>query len=237
MNDLFKALNTARLSEQIVEQIETLIVSGQLKSGDRLPAERDLCERFGVSRTVIREATRSLQEKGLVAIRPGVGTFIYDGMSGIMRQSLERMVLIDKQQGLENLIQVREMLEPAIAAIAAHKAEPADIAALLAAIKTMDESMHDVEAFVAADHEFHLALAHATKNQLIVYLIDSIVDSLTQQRRRTFLGGKGGPMRGQEYHKRICAAIRAHDGDLARALMLEHLQQVRDDTDFDADEP
>ena len=230
MDDLFRALNSARLSEQVVEQIEMLIVNGQLKPGDRLPAERELGERFAVSRTVIREATRSLQEKGLVAIRPGVGTFIHDGTSDIMRQSLERMVLIDKQQGLENLMQVREMLEPGIAALAAQKAEPDDIAAMQAAIVVMDGTMDEVEQFIAADHDFHLALAHATRNQLLVYLIDSIVDSLTQQRRRTFQGGKDGPQRGQEYHKRILGTIKNHDSELARNLMMEHLQQVREDT-------
>lgn len=235
MDELFKSLNSARLYEQVVEQIENLIVTRQLNPGDRLPAERELCERFGVSRTVIREAIRSLEEKGLVEIRPGVGTFIHDGTFDIMRQSLERMVLIDKQQGLENLMQVREILEPAIAAIAAQKAEQADFDAMEAAICTMDQSMEDVEAFVRADHEFHLALAHATKNQLIVYLIGSIVDSLTAQRRVVFLSGRGGPSRGQEYHKRIHQAVMARNSDLARDLMLAHLQQVRDDTDIRTD--
>lgn len=230
MDDLYKALHSTRLYEQVTSQIETLVVNGQLKPGDRLPAERELGERLGVSRTVIREAIRSLEEKGLVEIRPGVGTFVHNGMSEIMRQSMGRMLLIDKQRGLENLMQVREILEPAIAAIAASKADLSDIEDMEAAICTMDNSLSDVEAFIAADHEFHLALARATKNQLIVYLIGSIVDSLTNQRRQIFLAGTGGPIRGQAHHKRICQAVKDHNGDQARAHMVAHLQQIREDT-------
>lgn len=229
-NDLYKSLNSTFLYEQVVEQIETLIIEGQLKQGERLPSERDLSQQFGVSRTVIREAVKSLQEKGLLEIRPGVGTFVHDGMSKIMHQSLERMVLIDHQQGLDNLMEVRELLEPQIAALAADKATPKDIEALKAAIDKMDHSMKHVEDFIEADHAFHLALAKATQNQLIVNLVDSIVDLLIQQRRQIFTNSSEGPKRGQEHHKRILQAIIDHDWKLARKTMFEHLHQIRDDS-------
>lgn len=228
--DLYKSLHSLPLSEQVVEQIEKLIIEGQLKQGDRLPAERNLSERFGVSRTVIREAVKSLQEKGLVEVRPGVGTFVHNGMNKIMRESLERMVLFDHQQGLGNLMEVREMFEPQIAALAADKATEKDIQALKIAIEKMDASMDDVESFIAADHDFHLALAKATQNQLIVSLLDSIVDLLTQQRRQIFANNSEGPQRGQEHHKRILQAITDRDWKLARKTMFEHLQQIRDDS-------
>ena len=178
LNDSTTKSQSTRLYEQVVEHIENLIVNGDLQSGDRLPAERELTERFGVSRTVIREAVKSLQEKGLVEIRPGVGTFVHNGMSEIMRQSFGRMVMIDQEHGLVNLMQVREILEPEIAGIAAVKRTEDDIEAMQETIDRMDESLHDVEVFITADHEFHLALARATQNELIVNLIDSIVDSL-----------------------------------------------------------
>lgn len=228
--DLYKSLNSAPLYEQVVEQIESLIIEGQLKQGERLPAERHLSERFGVSRTVIREAVKSLQEKGLVEIRPGVGTFVHNSMSEIMRQSLERMVMIDQQQGLGNLMEVREIFEPQIAALAADKASPENIAAMQEAIKVMDASMHDVDAFISADHAFHLALAKATQNQLIVSLLDSIVDLLTEQRHQIVSKNPEGPKHGQEYHKRILQAVKDRDWKLARRTMFEHLKQVREDS-------
>lgn len=230
MTDMYESLNHMKLYEQVVDRVEKLIFNEQLKPGDRLPAERELSERFGVSRTVIREAVKALQEKGLVEIRPGVGTFVHDGMSDIMRQSLGRMVMIDKRRGLENLTQVREIVEPEIASIAAEKATPADIAAMEAAVATMDNSMSDVDSYITADHEFHLALAKATQNKLIVDLIDSIVDLLAEQRRHIFLAGTGGAERGQCHHKRILRAVKEHDSQAAHNLMVLHLQQVRTDT-------
>lgn len=228
--ELYKSLNSVHLYAQVVEQIETLIFTGQLEPGDRLPAERELGERFGVSRTVIREAVRSLQEKGLVEIKPGVGTFIHDGMSNNMRRSLERMVMIDKQNGLGNLMQVREILEPEIAMIAAEKATHADIAAMQTAVDKMEASMEDAETFITADHEFHLTLARATKNQVIVNLIDSVVDLLIKQRRHIVTATVDGPKRGQEYHIRILQAVKAHDQEQARQAMIDHLGQIREDS-------
>lgn len=234
MAELYESLNHMKLYEQVVERIQKLIFAGQLKPGDRLPAERELSEQFGVSRTVIREAVKALQEKGLVEIRPGVGTFIHDGMSQIMHQSLERMVMSDRRHGLGNLTQVREIFEPKIAEIAAENATEADIEAMQNAINVMDDAMDDVDRFITADHEFHLALARATKNKLIFELIGSIVNLLSEQRRHIFLAGSGGPERGQAHHKRILQAVLAHDSQAAHDLMVEHLKQVRRDTVEDA---
>jgi GntR family transcriptional repressor for pyruvate dehydrogenase complex len=230
MPDMYESLNHMKLYEQVVGRIEKLVIDGHLKPGDRLPAERELSDQFGVSRTVIREAVKALQEKGLVEIRPGVGTFVHDGMSEIMRQSLGRMVMIDQRRGLENLTQVREIFEPEIAALAAENATPVDIQAMQKAIAVMDASKRDVDAFITADHEFHQALANATQNKLIVGLIGSIVDLLAEQRRHIFFAGTGGADRGQEHHKRILQAVIIHDRRAARKSMIEHLQQVRSDT-------
>jgi GntR family transcriptional repressor for pyruvate dehydrogenase complex len=230
MPALIEARNHAKLYTQVAERIEKLIIDGHLKPGDRLPAERELSEQFSVSRTVIREAVKALQEKGLVEIRPGVGTYVHDSMSEIMQRSLARMVMIDQQNGLENLTQVREIFEPEIAAIAAEKATLTDIRAMKTAIATMDATMDDVDAYITADHEFHLALAKATQNQLIVDLIGSIVNLLAEQRRHIFLAGTGGPQRGQQHHKNILHAVIDGDKQAARNLMVLHLQQVRRDS-------
>lgn len=230
-DDLYKSLSTTPLYEQVAEQLETLIVEGQLKQGERLPAERELSERFGVSRTVIREAVKSLQEKGLVEIRPGVGTFVHNSTDTIMRQSLGRLVMIDQVQGLANLMQVREILEPEIAAIAAEQASADDLKTMQATIERMDASIHDMEAFIAADHQFHLTLARATKNILLVNLMDSVVDLLNEQRRKMFRAGADSPRRGQEHHIRILKAIQNRERDLARQMMIAHLRQIREDTE------
>src|SRR6266851_4660556 len=119
---VYKLVRTSRLYEQIVQQIEDSILKGDLKAGDQLPAERDLAQRFGVSRTAVREAVKALREKGLVEAYSGRGTFITDGTSQAIRQSLDRMMKFGQQYGSEHLVEVREILEPEIAALAASRA-------------------------------------------------------------------------------------------------------------------
>src|ERR1700746_1234935 len=96
---MYKAVQTSRLYEQIVEQIEQSILKGVLKPGNQLPAERELAQQFGVSRTGVREAVKALREKGLVEAYPGRGTFITNGTPPSIRQSLGRMMRADQQDG------------------------------------------------------------------------------------------------------------------------------------------
>src|SRR6202022_3729294 len=107
-----RTVKTSRLFEQIVQQVEDSILKGQLKPGDQLPAERDLAQRFGVSRTAVREAVKALREKGLVEAYSGRGTFITDGTSQVIRQSLDLMTRIGQQEGSVYLSELRQMLEP-----------------------------------------------------------------------------------------------------------------------------
>jgi len=203
---VYKLVRTSRLYEQIVQQIEESILKGDLKPGDQLPAERDLAQRFGVSRTAVREAVKALREKGLVEAYSGRGTFITDGTS-----------------------EVRAILEPEIAALAAIRAQESDLATMREAVAIMDHAGQDPDAYIEADLDFHLALAEGAANPLILSLIDSIVGLLREQRLRIFKV-PGGPERGQVHHKRILDAMERRDAADARSAMKAHLQQVRDDS-------
>lgn len=227
---MYKTIQTERLYEQIVEQIEHQILSGDSKMGDRLPPERELAEQFGVSRTAVREAVKALRQKGLVEIQPGRGTFITDGTLRAVRHSLGLMMKIGDAPGSRNLVEVREILEPEIAALAATRARAEHIAALRQAVAIMDDALDDAEKFIEADLDFHLALAEATQNALIRVLTDSIVDLLREQRSLIFRVA-GGPERGQYHHKRILAAVIKRDAAAARAAMRAHLRQVRKDSE------
>lgn len=224
---IYKIVRTSRLYEQIVQQIEESILKGALKPGDQLPAERDLAEEFGVSRTAVREAVKALREKGLVEAYTGRGTFVTNGRSQAIRQSLDLMVKFG--QGSTDLAEVREILEPEIAALAATRAEEQHLAAMRDAVRVMDESLDDPEAFIEADLDFHLCLAEAAANPVILSLIDSIVGLLREQRLGTFQT-PGGPQHGQHYHRRILAALESRNAEQARAEMRAHLQQVREDS-------
>lgn len=227
---VYKLVRTSRLYEQIVQQIEASIVKGDLKPGDQLPAERDLAQRFGVSRTAVREAVKALREKGLVEAYSGRGTFITDGTTQAVRQSLDLMVKIGQPEGSTHLAEVRAILEPEIAALAAARIQDAELTTMRDAVAAMDRAgAKDPELYIEADLDFHLALAEGAANPLILSLLDSIVALLREQRLRIFRV-PGGPERGQIHHKRILDAVERGDAEKAREAMRAHLSQVRDDS-------
>ena len=226
---MYRAVKTSRLYEQIVQQIEESILKGQLKAGDQLPAERDLAQRFGVSRTAVREAVKALREKGLVEAYSGRGTFVTDGTSQAIRQSLDLMIRINQQEGSTYLAELRHMLEPEIAALATTRIEEQLLGTMREAVAAMERSLHDPDAYVEADLDFHLALAEAAGNPLVLSLLDSIVGLLREQRSRIF-NVDGGPERGQFHHKRILAAVESGNAETARQAMRDHLEQVLEDS-------
>jgi GntR family transcriptional regulator, transcriptional repressor for pyruvate dehydrogenase complex len=231
---VYKLVRTSRLYEQIVQQIEESIVKGDLKAGDQLPAERDLALRFGVSRTAVREAVKALREKGLVEAYSGRGTFITDGTTHAVRQSLDLMAKIGQPDGSTHLAEVRAMIEPEIAALAAMRIQESELATMREAVSVMDRAGKDPDAYIEADLDFHLAVAEGAANPLILSLLDSIVALLREQRMRIFQV-PGGPERGQVYHKRILDAVERRDANKAREAMRAHLLQVREDSEATAE--
>ena len=226
---MYKVVRTSRLYEQIVQQIEESVLNGTLKPGDQLPAERDLAQRLGVSRTAVREAVKALREKGLVEAYSGRGTFVTDGTSQAARQSFDLMIKIGQQEGSPHLAELRLLLEPGIAALAAQRIKDEDLATMREAVAVMDRSQKDPAAYIEADLDFHLALAEAAGNPLILSLIDSIVGLLREQRMKIF-NVEGGPQRGQVHHKNILQAMERRDPEMARSAMRVHLEQVRQDS-------
>src|ERR1700686_1814188 len=226
---VYKVVRTSRLYEQIVQQIEDSVLNGTLKPGDQLPAERELAQRLGVSRTAVREAVKALREKGLVKPSSGRGIFVTDETSQAPRQSFDLMVKVGQQEGAPHLAELRLILEPGIAALAAVRVKEEDLGAMREAVAVMDRAQDDPEAYIEADLDFHLALAETVANPLILSLIDSIVGLLREQRIKIF-NVEGGPQRGQIHHKRILEAMERRDAEMARTAMRSHLEQVREDS-------
>lgn len=230
---IYKALRPSRLYEQIVEQIEQSIVTGTLKPGDQLPAERDLALQFGVSRTAVREAVKALREKGMVEAYPGRGTFITSGTSQVLRQSFGLLLKMGGDESTLQLVEVREIFEPEIAALAAVRAQDRHIASLREALETMEAAMDAPERFIEADLDFHLLLAEAAENPFVLILIDSIVGLLREQRKRISTT-PDGLRHGQMHHARILETVERHDAGAAREAMRAHLRQVREDASMAA---
>lgn len=227
---MYSSVQPSHLSDQIVKQIQSLILEGELSPGDKLPSERELANRMNVSRSAVREAVKTLRERGLVEILSGRGTFV----ANYHKSSAESLhttlaLLTNDQNSSEDLIQIRAILEPAITAIACKNLTEDELAQLEAIVAEMDDSMDDPSRFVTADLEFHNLLANGTRNELISILLKPILTLLRDQRERIFKVSDG-PSRGQFHHKKILAALKNRDAEAAANAMAAHIQQVKEDS-------
>src|SRR2546426_9746 len=143
VDNMYTPIQSSKVFEKIAEQIEKRILGGELRSGDRLPTERELSEQFHVSRTAVREAMKTLAQRGLVDMRPGRGTIVIDGTSQAMRHSMGLMMKVGQAGSSESLVEVREIIEPEIAALAAVRATDEQITAMREAVKVMDINIHE----------------------------------------------------------------------------------------------
>jgi len=226
--DTYQPVKSPRLYEQLADQIKERIFHNELKEGQQLPNETELAERFQVSRTVVREAMKRLEQEGFVEVQRGRGTFVVYHAADAVRQSLGNLMESEGGGNWHALVEVRELLEPGIAYLAAMRADEDHVAEMRAAVATMDQSMDDADAFIQADNVFHLAMARATGNGLVMTLVEPMMDLLSAQRKEIFRAPTG-PQDGQYHHKRILRAIEQHDANTAREYMQQHLQQVRRD--------
>lgn len=222
----YRAIHNPRLYEQVVEQIRDRVLNGELRDGDQLPTERELTEQLGVSRTVVREAMKALKQEGLVETQSGRGTFIsYDTSRAVLR-SLDLMMRIAPEGDWSHVIEIREIFEPEVAALAAQRATEEQIKAMQEAVSAMDAAFDDADKFISADDEFHTAMAEGTQNPILIAFANSIGAILHQQRAGIFLL-PGGPKGGQYHHKHVLDAIIRHDAQGARTAMRAHSEFVR----------
>lgn len=231
-------LRPQKLYQQMVAHIEGRIISGDLQPGDRLPNERDMAGQFGVSRTVVREAMKAMVRMGLVEVRHGSGSYVSHGTTDAFRDSMGLMLRMETGSDWRQLSEVRAILEPEIAALAAAHATAEHVLSLERAFERMDaaRSQADPEGYVRADGLFHLTLAQAASNALLVRLLEPVMGLLQEQRRAIF-AVSGGPSRGQTHHRRILNAVRDRDPERAREAMRGHMRQVRTDSDASERKP
>jgi GntR family transcriptional repressor for pyruvate dehydrogenase complex len=217
-------IKSTRIYEEIVRQVKTMIAEGRLKGGDRLPPERDLAEKFVVSRTSVREALRALESLGLVEIRPGEGTFIREMSIDALVEPLA-LLMASQREATGELFEARRLLEPSLAALAATRATPEEIQEMERILQEQSREIGAGRTGLAQDAQFHAAIGAAAHNRAITRIAHAIIDLLTQSREDS-LNTPGRPTRSHEDHRRVVAAIRARDPEAARAAMLEHIVAV-----------
>ncbi|MBI2467974.1 MAG: FadR family transcriptional regulator [Candidatus Rokubacteria bacterium] len=217
-------IKSTRIYEEIVRQIRALIADGQLKSGDRLPPERDLAERFRVSRTSVREALRALESTGLIEIRAGEGTFVREVSVEALVEPLA-LVILSQREAIAELYEARRVLEPPIAGLAARRASDEDVAELGRILDAQAREVAGGRTGLAQDAAFHTAIAHSAHNRAITRIVTALMDLLAQSREES-LQTPGRPQRSHQDHRRVLAAIQSRDAEAARQAMLDHLVAV-----------
>ena len=214
----------AKLYEEIVAQILSRIQTGALRPGDRLPPERALAEEFGVSRTAIREALRSLEMMGCVESHIGEGTFIKAPSLSNIVNPFSMVFAQDRQLGGE-LIEVRLILETEVAALAARRRSEAQMAALEQTIADMQADIEGGGMGIAADEIFHELLTEAAGNEALRIMLEMCAGMLSRTRPLT-QSLKGVPAMTLKDHTAICEAVRSQDEKAARRLMRRHLNRA-----------
>ena len=215
------------LSDQVADQIIELIAHKQLEAGTRLPSLEDLTRYLEVSRTAVREAIKLLDAWGVVTVKHGVGPFVAD-MAGDALRVPFRMSAERHGATLRNLFQIRESLEPDIAAIAAQNATPEKVNKLEEALQWMERAQDDPEEFDEADLAFHTALATATGNYLFLIVINPII-GLIQDMMHLMHRVPGTAQRGLPSHRMVFQEVKAGSPTEARKAMHAHLLELRRD--------
>jgi len=212
------------LYEQIADSIEEMIFEGGIDDM-RLPTEFDLAEKYGVSRSVIREALKILNERGLVSMRAGDGSYVNIPKSGAISRVLGRVMRFNRVSD-EKITEVRLLLETKTIEEAAKNATNEDITLLEELNKQMELYHDDLEIRVNRDCEFHTAIAKMSRNELLEFLVESLTGGLLKgyirERIALNIGGSEG---GIKYHKKIIKAIKEHDVKKAKVLMKGHLEE------------
>jgi GntR family transcriptional regulator, transcriptional repressor for pyruvate dehydrogenase complex len=224
MDDLFSPVTSGRISVQIVQQIQDAIRSGQLKPGDRLPPERDLAERFGVSRVTVRDALRTLEVLGLVQIRVGAtgGAFVTSPGAEIVGEGLTNLMLLSSLEP-EEIAEARLVLELGSVALAIARASDEDINVLRKMMSDARAALDDGTYERSMSVRFHLSVAQIARNEAITLFTDSFRGPLSMHAIRKREPRQTSFRQTVKEHQRIVKAIEQRDVGEAQRRMAEHL--------------
>jgi GntR family transcriptional regulator, transcriptional repressor for pyruvate dehydrogenase complex len=220
-DDSLRPVAKPRLYEQVVGRLREYVTSAGLHAGDRLPAERDLADRLGVSRTSVRQAIVALEVQGLIEVRHGDGTYL-------LRDRLEAeplQAMIERKRLLPDVLDARDAAETKLAALAAARRQEPDLRAMDDAIAAMRAAVAGGGLGIAEDQRFHGAVIAAARSPLLAEFMARIADAVAESRHES-LRQPGRPPRSLRQHEEIAAAIRAGDPAGAAAAMHHHVESV-----------
>jgi GntR family transcriptional repressor for pyruvate dehydrogenase complex len=220
----FAVIQRNAVAHSAIATIKEMIVSGELRAGQRLPAERDLAVQLGVSRPSLREAIRALIALNILESRHGEGTFVSSLDPELLSEPID-FVLQVNDGALVSLFEARRVLEAGVAALAAERATDLELAELDDFVKDGRRKVNDAEAFIEHDVEFHERLRKLARSPVLASLLSSVTALSLASRRRT-AQDETTRTRALADHQAMVKALRAHDAAAAEAMMVAHLQHV-----------
>ncbi|WP_055440329.1 MULTISPECIES: FadR/GntR family transcriptional regulator [Anoxybacillus] len=229
VDKVYKQIKPKKIYEEVAEAILHMIQTGQLKPGDKLDSVQQLAENFQVGRAAIREALTALRAMGLIEMKQGEGTYVREFDPAMLSFPISAAVLMNKED-VAHLLEVRKLLEVGAAGVAARKRTEEDLRAMQSALTQMREAIGDEELGEKADFLFHMAIAAATKNPLLVSLMNNVsgmmMETMRETRRIWLFAKQATTEQLLEDHIAIFEAIRDQHIELAQERMKEHLGHV-----------
>lgn len=216
------APKTPSAAEQVVERVRAMLERGELRAGDRLPAERELAKETGVSRSSVRVGLRALSTMGIIHSRHGSGTFVADGPPMLESEPLHFLAALHGFTR-DEMFEARRLLEVGVAGLSAGRATGEQIAAIAEEVTSMFASLDAPHDFLVHDIRFHRAVAAASGNPILASLVEMLSNVFYERRRQTVNRARD-LKESAEMHRRIYMAIRQRDANAARELMNRHLE-------------
>ncbi|MDH6143419.1 MULTISPECIES: FadR/GntR family transcriptional regulator [Kitasatospora] len=215
------------VTDEAIDKIKAMIVSGELSPGSRLPKEADLAARLGLSRNSLREAVKALSLIRVLDVRQGDGTYVTSLEPDLLLDALAFVVDFHQDDTVLQFLEVRRILEPAAAAMAARVMSDEAIAELRSVLDRLGDDA-TLEELIANDLEFHRLIAAGSGNQVLCSLVDGLSGPTTRARIWRGVTEEGSVQRTREQHRAILDAIAAHRPDLAHAWTTVHVAGVEE---------
>jgi GntR family transcriptional repressor for pyruvate dehydrogenase complex len=213
------------VTEDAIASIKAMIVSGELSPGMRLPPEKELSERLGLSRNSLREAVKSLEIIRVLDVRRGDGTYVTSLEPALLLEAMSFVVDLHQDRSVLEVFAVRRLLESHAAELAATRISADTIASLQASLAAATHS-DDVEALVAHDIQFHRAISEASGNSYLAGMLDALSSATARARVWRGITEEGAVQRTLEEHSAILSALTTGDPDLARAAVVVHVAGI-----------
>ena len=223
-NTLFKALQSKKLSMEIVQQFLSLIVGNKLIPGDRLPSEMELSKAFNVSRGTLREALKSLEHFNLITVKQGSGAYVNEYGLDMFLKQLGPVLFLGKNEIID-LMEIRKILEVYGVGASALNANEEDKKLIKIELSAMEDNLHNYDRFIEHDVNFHMLVSKSSRNAVLPKIIEAI-RLLYLKQQREVVSKPGAAKRALQFHKDIFKAIVEKKMEVAKKKMLEHLEDI-----------